>query len=227
MEYDRIIKLIAELKSFNVDTYQKGKYVDAIDEAKNWCVAEVVERSDDKIKIHFEGWSNKHDEFQPLKSKKLAPFRKYTRGYTGQKSIAYRIFNFDSNEFLKFKNLLNEEKENNFGTFMNSIDVTQIIRGRIFTFIDVYMTTTLNSNPNVGVPQIVYMLYDFLDLSINYLRYVKNNLYITEVIERYPDIFLVDLKSSIVACYPEIFITLKRIFGRDERVSAFYKVIFS
>ncbi len=71
---------------------------------------------------------------------------------------------------------------------------------------------------------LVELIYDFLDFSVQFLTYFKNNLHLVEHLDRYPDLFMIDEKMSVLACYYEIIISLKRIFGRDERVNSFFKV---
>ena len=68
--------------------------MDAKDAVNNWCVAQVVEEYVDSgtVKIHFEGWSDRHDVVLKKNSNKMAPFRSQTRGYTGQRRVAYRDF---------------------------------------------------------------------------------------------------------------------------------------
>ena len=38
------------------------------------------------VKVHFEGWSDRHDAVFKKNSNKMAPFRSQTAGYTGQRS---------------------------------------------------------------------------------------------------------------------------------------------
>jgi len=44
------------------------------------------------VKLHFEGWSERHDVVLKKNSYKMAPFRSQTCGYTGQRRIAFRDF---------------------------------------------------------------------------------------------------------------------------------------
>jgi hypothetical protein len=226
-EIERINKLIPELKNINsLDYYQKGEFVDAQDDTKNWLVGEIVERSDDKIKVHFEGWSSKYDETWSIRNKKVEHFRRYSKGYTGQKGTAYRSLSFNQEEFDQIKNLIKEIIETNFQCLKSPMQITQVIRGRLFTNIDVFMTNPYNNqNQAVVIPQVVELLYDYLDMAVLYLQYFKDKLYLSEYLEKYPDLYLYDNDFALLACVYEIVQTLKRIFGKDERVSVtFYKV---
>lgn len=55
-------------------------YVDAKDSVNNWCVAKIVDHDlpNNKISLHFDGWSPRYDETQRVTSSRIAPFRKYT-----------------------------------------------------------------------------------------------------------------------------------------------------
>jgi hypothetical protein len=225
-DIEKINKLIQETKNINsIDHYQKGEYCDAQDETKQWCVGEIIERTDDKIKVHFEGWSNKFDEVWSFKNRKVEHFRRYSRGYTGQKVTAYRSLTFIQEDLTALRNNIKEIILSNFSCLQTPMQITQMIRGRIFTLIDIFMTNPYNSTSHsVVVPEIVDMLYDYLDMAILYLKYFQEHLYLTEYLEKYSDLYLYDNTFALMACLYEVMLTLRRIFGKDERVNAFYKV---
>ncbi len=77
------------------EEFRKGTYIDAKDTVNQWCVAEVIdwERGKRRLGIHYEGWSAKFDDSLVLQGEghpKLGPFRRNSRGYTGQVRAAYR-----------------------------------------------------------------------------------------------------------------------------------------
>jgi hypothetical protein len=51
-----------KLKIQHLDNFNPGKYVDALDDAKTWCIAEIIQRKGNNIIVHYEGWSSKYDE---------------------------------------------------------------------------------------------------------------------------------------------------------------------
>ena len=61
-----------------------GEYIDAMDTVSKWCLAQVIARDDTAARCHFDGWSSKWDLSYRWTSSKIAPFRRYSRGYTGQ-----------------------------------------------------------------------------------------------------------------------------------------------
>ena len=72
-------------------------YVDAKDSVNNWCVAKIIDHEirNNRILIHFDGWSQRYDETVRTGSSRIAPFRKYTQGYTGQSKVALRDFDLN------------------------------------------------------------------------------------------------------------------------------------
>lgn len=61
----------------HMQEYQFGQYVDARDSVGKWCAGQIVEYDEDKklVRVHFDGWSEKYDEYISLLSPKIAPFR--------------------------------------------------------------------------------------------------------------------------------------------------------
>ncbi len=245
-EYERLEKLALELKKNNIDNYKIGNYCDALDETKNWCVGEVIDRQNDQLKVHFEGWSSKHDIPVLLgKVKKTDHFRKYTKGYTGQKQTAFRTLSFPKEDLLNFKNFVKELNENSkhisinisllrennsestqiLSLYCNALDITQNLRGKAFFKLDYFMSNPFNNhNSKEMVSEVVEIIYDYLEIIVFYLRFYKENIQYTEILRKLPDLFLADKICAIIASLYEMLFTLKRIFGKDDRVNYFYRV---
>ena len=70
---------------------RQGYFIDAKDSMNDWCVAQVLEICEIKktITVVYDGWGTK-SAIYPLKSTKIAPFRKNTIKYTGPKRGAVR-----------------------------------------------------------------------------------------------------------------------------------------
>ena len=157
------------------------------------------------------------------KLNKINHFRRYSKGYTGQKKFAYRDYTFNENDFSNIRNIINQLKANNFSGF-DPLLITQLIRGKLFTYLDIFMTNS--SKENDYVKSVVDLIYDFLDFSIQFFVYFKDNLHLVDLYDKNTDLSLIDEKIAVIACYHEIILCLKRIFGRDERINSFYKVCF-
>lgn len=72
------VKKKLDMKNF----LTKGTYIDAKDSMSNWCVANIIEvcNDDDTIRVKFDGWGNRWNEWYKFTSSKIAPFRKFSKG---------------------------------------------------------------------------------------------------------------------------------------------------
>ena len=234
MNYESLEKTANEIKPKNTDIFKAGTYCDSLDETKNFCVGEIIECQQEQVRVHFEGWSKKHDIVVVIgRTKKIDHFRKNTKGYTGQKMTAYRVLEFQREDFLQFKHAIKDLKElfrdnnhnNILAHFQDASSVTQTLRGKIFYKLDYYMTNPFNNhNTKEIVSELVDVMYDYLDLSKEYFMLFKDQIFLTEINKKFPDLFLTEKSCAITASYYEMLTTLKRIFGKDERVNYFYKV---
>ena len=60
---------------------EKGQWVDVKDTVEKWLEAQIIEVSDDKkrVKIHYNKWGNRWDEWIETNSPRIMPFRYHTR----------------------------------------------------------------------------------------------------------------------------------------------------
>ena len=76
------VDLILYITSFIANLYCIGDLIDCQDPVHKWCTCRIVDIVENKkIRIHYEGWSAKWDEWLPLDSDRLAPIGTYTKGY--------------------------------------------------------------------------------------------------------------------------------------------------
>ena len=83
---DSVPKFIPELVNI-VNEYVGNKVVvdsllDCLDCDQKWYVGQVVEIRDAVVRIRFDGWSDKWNEWIVFKSTRLAPLHTYTNSYT-------------------------------------------------------------------------------------------------------------------------------------------------
>lgn len=91
---EKRLKLIKEMHN-PFGTIRPGLWVDAIDSINAWLSSSIEEVDGTSIKVHFEGWPSKWDEWMRITSYKVAPFRKHSIGYTGQVRVALRKSDHD------------------------------------------------------------------------------------------------------------------------------------
>ena len=65
----------------NKRTLQIGEWVDVKDTVENWLDAQVIDINESKkeVLIHYNGWNRRWDEWLPMNSPKIMPFRYHTR----------------------------------------------------------------------------------------------------------------------------------------------------
>ena len=77
---------IYDMNCFNLDKriLAKGQWVDVRDTVEQWLDAQVIEVSDDNkmVKIHYNHWSTRWDEWINTNSPRIMPFRYHTRQIT-------------------------------------------------------------------------------------------------------------------------------------------------
>ena len=91
IDYGNYNEFINEIKSekendmncFNLDKriLEKGQWVDVKDTVDKWLDAQVIEVSEDKkkVKIHYNKWGERWDEWIDTNSPRIMPFRYHTR----------------------------------------------------------------------------------------------------------------------------------------------------
>ena len=104
------------------------------------------------------------------------------------------------------------------------MEITQSLRGRIYTQIDILMTTNIPNVNSSNINDMIEMLYDYLDLSIFYFNYFLKNIHLLDVLEKNPDLHFIDEGCAVLASLYEVVHTLRRIFGFDDRVNFFFKI---
>ena len=82
--------LILYITSFVANLYCIGDLIDCQDKFRKWCTSMIVDIvANEKIRVHYEGWNAKWDEWLPLDSERLAPIGTHTQGQlTIPKSVA-------------------------------------------------------------------------------------------------------------------------------------------
>jgi hypothetical protein len=83
-----------------------------------------VDHDQRTVKLHFEGWSNRYDIEVKRNSNKMAPFRAFSFGYTGQQKSAFRDFKFNPTSMALLSNRLKEVLETDFKCFQRPYAVT-------------------------------------------------------------------------------------------------------
>lgn len=91
-KHTKMDKQTSEIAYNPIDDFKEGSFVDARDSVNRWCVAIIKHRftHQERVTVRFDGWSSSWDETYTIKGDKVAPFRRYSRLYTGQIKFAIR-----------------------------------------------------------------------------------------------------------------------------------------
>lgn len=149
-----------------------------------------------------------------MTSSKIAPFRKYSKLYSGQKKQALRTWVFSEKEIEETEQRLRALIESGLRTG-DPYETTQFLRGRLFTLIDCLLTHTYKNKFEQNLSVSLFIL--FLDYFVQYLRQAK------ELFEKYYEglsninLFLTDDSVALSMAWPELIFTVSRIFGLDPR----------
>lgn len=131
-----------ELKTFWESVWANkkvGDYIDAVDSIQKWCLGVVAARDDTAGRIHFDGWPAKWDATYRWTSYKITPFRRYSRGYTGQVKTPLRAnLQFDQEECRAERKFVDRLVRNDFRG-LSAYELTQYLRGKLFVYVDFLM----------------------------------------------------------------------------------------
>lgn len=199
--------------------YRLGRFIDARDSVNKWCAAKVVSIDDIYgLTIRFDGWSRKWEDKVSLKSSRIAPFRRYSRLYTGQTSSAIREWSFSAEDLKRTADRVDELLGNGF-VLESAYETTQFLRGELFTLVDCLLTASLSQS---DVQTVLLFFSKVIDLIIAWMRQ-------PDLIRGFqagtanPDLFLTDQRVAVAMAYPELLHTLERLACGDDRTSRFFK----
>lgn len=192
-----------------------------MDTVQKWCLAQVAARDELGARIHFDGWSAKHDGNYRWGSYKVAPFRRYSRGYTGQQKTPFRQNLAFDLEFLKghaerVQNIIDSDFED-----MNAREIAQYLRGGLFQAVDFIMSA--NNYSEEELKEILEFFYLVIRLVVAWLRKVPALLErCFRDLKAESDLGLVDEEVALVQCVHELMGLIHRFLCGCHRCLRFY-----
>ena len=194
-----------------LDFYQKGSFIDIKDSSNIWRVGKIasIDRQEKKASVFFDGYSQNSCLSVELTSSRIAPFRKYSKLYTGQQ-LVQRDWVFSFSDIIDIADNLTSDQES---PFM----VTQLLRGHLFTFVECLLT--YNYTEYEDLETAVQFFTKVLDFIVMWMKECKSNFHLYYDSLSDPDLFLNNCQAAKVCAWPELLFTLKRLFGLDLRTS--------
>lgn len=163
------------------------------------------------LKVHFDGWPNKWDEWMRMTSYKISPFRRHSIGYTGQTKVAIRKIDFTSEDYEILMDKIDTLIKNDLKG-LGPTESTQFYRGLIFTTLDHLLGKTYESNESEQLEITINFTKKVLELVATYFKLIPNLLEKFSEAKREPDLFLIDENIAIALCYQEFVEMLRIIF---------------
>ena len=112
-----------------------GYYIDAKDNMNEWCIAEVKDVTKTSVKVMMNEWAPKWESTFPIKSSKIAPFRKNSK-----QNLSSKLRSCKSPEFsLGNLNFLHERISSAIQSSLlleDAFHTTQFYRGKLFLYTD-------------------------------------------------------------------------------------------
>lgn len=226
-ETDEYSDLIAQSNGYDItQEYQLGAYIDAKDQVSKWCCAQITDIDTSGpvplIQIHFEGWGTKYDDTITINSPKIAPFRQFTSGYTGQPNCAYRDFKINESYHNQILSKVQEIVQTDFECLRTAQEVNQFLRGELYFYVDSIISISLYTMRS-DFP----IIYNFInEVMIMVIRWVSlfpekyQKAYYDTL--KHPKLYLIDSKAAVSRCGYELIDILWKCFGKCSRCNAFF-----
>lgn len=188
--------------------YQQGSFIDSRDTMNTWCIGKVLEinKENKYVKVRYDGWSDKWDNTFHFSSNRIAPFRKNSELYTGQKGTAIREYLYSRDDIQKAGERLSDLPDTAFG-------ITQFLRGELFTLVDCLLVYEYKNSADLEASVRFFM--KVLEFIVEWMKLHGQHFAVIHQGES----FLTSPKAALAAAWPELLMTLKRLFCQDPRTS--------
>ena len=198
-----------------------GYYIDARDNMNEWCIAEVKELTKTSVKIMMLEWAPKCEVVLPLKSPKIAPFRKMSRCSAGPRLRNYRLNELTHTSLEVIHEKLKQALNNNL-LLEDAFMTTQFFRGRLFLFTESFFASR---NNNESVSSIVEFSLDVLKMIEKWIRSCKQLFPYFYLSTGQNDLYLEDNLTALACSWHEIIEVFKRLIGIDNKFGDLFSQI--
>jgi ubiquitin carboxyl-terminal hydrolase 9/24 len=203
------------------DWFATGRFVDSKDTSGGWLVAKVIEDNPTTKQLHirYDGWSDKWDAHLSKSSSRLAPFRKFSRHYTGQTKFAIRDWVFNADEI---EETIAKLARLTAGETLEAIETTQFLRGSVFTLVDCLLVKGSKLKAEI---ELSYRLFiAVIDFFVSWLNRAAEHFPCYYAACNNLELYMTDNHAALACVWPELMFTLVRLFGKDDRTSLFHRM---
>jgi len=156
-------------------------------------------------------------------SSRIAAFRKYTQGYTGQTKVALREFDLNYAYQVTMLNRIQRVRESDFLCFSDATECTQFIRGEMYVYLDSLLSLVTEAS-QTDVQKIFEFTTEVFRLCLKWIDIFPKYHEIFKMCSHHPNLFAVDLSAAIASCGYEIFHMIHKCFGLCERSLKFFRL---
>lgn len=198
-----------------------GYYIDAKDNMNEWCIAEVKDVTKTSVKVMMNEWAPKWETIFPIKSSKIAPFRKNSKPNLSSKLRSCKTPEFS----LSTLNFIHEKISLAIQSSLlleDAFHTTQFYRGKLFLYTD----SLFSSKPAEDCVQAV------ISFSIDLLKFIQKWLESCKGLFPFyyqgqcnPDLYLEDNSVALASAWPDITEIFKRLLGIDLRYGDIFSYI--
>lgn len=220
---DEIARALAEFEPAR--GYTKDAFVDA-DDRQGWKTAVVTSVEKDKVGIHYEAWGTRYDETLKTDSKYLAPFRKNSKGYTGQPRTPFRQF--------KYQREIKEEYEREMEKLMKDAfaikdpqEYTQYFRGKIFFYVGSLLEILHFDRPDASILKEVFdFLKNYMQVLVTWMRGSFDLKEEFNALEKHQLLYLIHSRTAVCAAYNEVLEMISEFLGGCKRTSTNFQYFY-
>ena len=193
----------------NKRTLQIGEWVDVKDTVENWLDAQVIDINESKkeVLIHYNGWNRRWDEWLPMNSPKIMPFRYHTR----QTVITEYTSPFPN----KRPNILKFHEKNN-DNFLDIFSEIKEVNNLVFNLVE--KINENNNNINFNIEKNNINNNNYLNVNNNNKNDINNNI----INKDNNNINNNNNNDNIINAQNDIYFNLKRLLPIMDRLGRLF-----
>ena len=193
----------------NKRTLQIGEWVDVKDTVENWLDAQVIDINESKkeVLIHYNGWNRRWDEWLPMNSPKIMPFRYHTR----QTVITEYTSPFPN----KRPNILKFHEKNN-DNFLDIFSEIKEVNNLVFNLVE--KINENNNNINFNIEKNNINNNNYLNVNNNNKIDINNNI----INKDNNNINNNNNNDNIINAQNDIYFNLKRLLPIMDRLGRLF-----
>lgn len=198
-----------------------GYYIDAKDNMNEWCIAEVRDLTKTTVKVMMNEWAPKWESFFPIKSSKIAPFRKNSKSNSTSKLRSCKSSEFSLATLVSIHEKLKSILDTSL-LLEDAFNTTQFYRGKLF----LHTESLFSSKPSPdSIEEVISFSLDLLKFFQKWLESCKGLFpYYYQGLTN-PELYLEDNNVALAFAWGDFTEIFKRLVGIDSRYGDIFSYI--